>query len=80
MAATVLVVDEKDLLDLVTYHLEKAGLKSLAARDGNHSIANSERSASDLIVLDLMLPVWMGWRSAADCRKEPKPPIWPSSC
>ncbi|MCA9461843.1 MAG: response regulator [Nitrospirales bacterium] len=73
MAATVLVVDdEKDLLDLVTYHLEKAGLKSLAARDGETALQIAKDRLPDLIVLDLMLPGLDGLEICRKLRKEPK--------
>ena len=73
MAATVLVVDdEKDLLDLVTYHLEKAGLKSLAARDGETALQMAKDRLPDLIVLDLMLPGLDGLEICRKLRKEPK--------
>ncbi|MDH5295717.1 MAG: response regulator, partial [Nitrospirota bacterium] len=57
MAATVLVVDdEKDLVDLVKYHLEKEGLKCLEARDGETALQVAKERTPDLVVLDLMLP------------------------
>jgi two-component system phosphate regulon response regulator PhoB len=53
----VLVVeDEKDILDLVSYHLEQAGNKVLTAMDGAEGLAICEAQKPDLVVLDLMLP------------------------
>jgi len=67
MAATVLIVDdEKDLVELVRYHLEKNGLTCLEARDGESALRLAKERAPDLIVLDLMLP---GVDGLEVCRK-----------
>jgi DNA-binding response OmpR family regulator len=53
----ILVVDdEKDLLDLISYNLKRSGYDTLIARDGNEAIAIATREKPDLILLDLMLP------------------------
>lgn len=54
---TVLVVeDEADVLDLVRYHLGKAGFRVLVANDGATGLAIARAEKPDAIVLDLMLP------------------------
>jgi len=73
MAATVLVVDdEKDLVELVKYHLEKEGLKCLEARDGETALQLAKERTPDLVVLDLMLPGMDGLEICRKLRKEPK--------
>lgn len=73
MAATVLVVDdEKDLVDLVKYHLEKEGLKCLEARDGETALQVAKERTPDLVVLDLMLPGVDGLEVCRKLRKDPK--------
>lgn len=73
MAATVLVVDdEKDLVELVKYHLEKEGLKCLEARDGETALQVARERTPDLIVLDLMLPGVDGLEVCRKLRKDPK--------
>ncbi|MGD9851567.1 MAG: response regulator [Nitrospirales bacterium] len=73
MSATVLVVDdEKDLLDLVKYHLEKSGLKCLEARDGETALQVAKDRTPDLIVLDLMLPGLDGLEVCRKLRKDPR--------
>ncbi len=73
MAATVLVVDdEKDLVELVKYHLEKEGLKCLEARDGETALRVAKESTPDLVVLDLMLPGLDGLEVCRKLRKDPK--------
>jgi phosphate regulon transcriptional regulator PhoB len=73
MAATVLVVDdEKDLVDLIKYHLEKEGLKCLEARDGETALQLAKERIPDLVVLDLMLPGLDGLEICRKLRKDPK--------
>jgi phosphate regulon transcriptional regulator PhoB len=73
MAATVLVVDdEKDLVDLVKYHLEKDGLKCIEARDGETALQLAKERNPDLVVLDLMLPGMDGLEICRKLRKDQK--------
>ena len=73
MAAMVLVVDdEKDLVELVKYHLEKEGLKCLEARDGETALQLAKERTPDLMVLDLMLPGVDGLEVCRKLRKDPK--------
>src|SRR5277367_4198916 len=61
----VLVVDdERDIVDLVRYNLNKNGYTALVAVDGNQAIEIAQRELPDLIVLDLMLPGMSGMEVA----------------
>ncbi len=73
MSATVLVVDdEKDLIELVRYHLEKDGLTCLEARDGETALQVAKERTPDLMVLDLMLPGVDGLEVCRKIRRDPK--------
>lgn len=55
--STVLVIDdEKDLLELVRYNLEKEHLSVIVASDGKSGLDIAQRHKPDLILLDLMMP------------------------
>jgi DNA-binding response OmpR family regulator len=55
--SVILVVDdEADILDLVAFHLERAGFKVLKAKDGEAALSLLWDENVDLLVLDLMLP------------------------
>src|SRR5437764_560114 len=76
----VLVVDdEKDLVDLISYNLRRNGYDVLSATDGNAAIDLAARETPDLILLDLMLPGIDGTEVArrlrADSRTAPIPVI-----
>src|SRR6187399_3217792 len=53
----VLVVDdEQDLVELISYNLGRNGFDVLTATNGPDALALAEREVPDLVVLDLMLP------------------------
>ena len=53
----ILVVDdEEDVLELVSYNLNKEGYKTATATSGEEAIKKAKASPPNLIVLDLMLP------------------------
>jgi DNA-binding response OmpR family regulator len=61
MADVILVIeDEPDVVDLVRYHLRRAGFDVLAALNGPAGLAIAIESRPDAIVLDVMLPQMTG--------------------
>jgi len=54
---TVLVVDdEKDILELIRYNLEREGYSVHSVTSGEAALVEADRLQPDLVVLDLMLP------------------------
>jgi DNA-binding response OmpR family regulator len=54
---TILVVDdERDLVDLITYNLQRNGYGVLSATTGDAALEIAAREMPNLILLDLMLP------------------------
>ena len=73
MSATILIVDdEPDVLDLVTYNVKKAGYKTLAARDGATALQTARNELPALVVLDLMLPNLDGTEVCRQLKADPK--------
>ena len=57
LSERILVVeDEPDILELVRYNLERAGLEVEGVGDGEAALERIEEAVPSLIVLDLMLP------------------------
>jgi len=56
MKPILVVEDEKDIRDLVEYHLRQAGFSVLSAVDGPSALTEAKRRTPRLIILDLMLP------------------------
>jgi two-component system phosphate regulon response regulator PhoB len=55
-----IVEDDRSLADVLTYNLQKAGYHVLVAHDGQDGLNQAQLKTPDLIVLDLMLPVFDG--------------------
>ena len=61
MAANILVAeDQVDIRDLIVLNLQQAGYAVAAVADGRAALASQEESASDLLILDLMMPLLDG--------------------
>ncbi|MEI8064169.1 MAG: response regulator transcription factor [Verrucomicrobiota bacterium] len=57
MPDTILIVDdEPDVVDLLVFNLQKAGFKTLTARDGNTALQKVRDELPALVILDLMMP------------------------
>lgn len=71
--AKVLVVeDEPDILELLTYNLQREGYKVIACRDGEQGLSRIRTDSPDLVVLDLMLP---GMDGVDVCREMKSDPV-----
>lgn len=69
----VLVVDdEKDLLDLLSYNLRKAGYQVTTAATGLRALQALGERRPDLMILDVMLPELSGTEVAARVRANPE--------
>ena len=51
-----IVDDEPDILDLLSYNLQKESYKIETATNGNDAISVAQNFAPDLIILDIMMP------------------------
>jgi len=56
MSSILIIEDEKDILDLVEYHLKQSGFQVLTADDGGAGLKLAVKKRPNLIILDLMLP------------------------
>ncbi|SHH64611.1 two-component system, OmpR family, response regulator VicR [Sporobacter termitidis DSM 10068] len=62
MSKTILIVDdEKNIVDILSFNLKKEGYDVLAAYDGEKALKIYGDASPDLILLDVMLPVLSGF-------------------
>jgi len=72
----VLVVDdERNIVELLKFNLEKEGYEVLVAYDGIEAVKLAREERPDLIILDIMLPGQGGLEVCRQLRKEMKTPI-----
>lgn len=70
---TIMVVeDDEDIRQLLTYNLEAAGYKAVGAADGGQALARIRRQPPDLLLLDLMLPGMDGFEICRELKKHPE--------
>lgn len=70
-----IVEDEKDLVKLIRYNLEKEKFRVTAARDAETALKLIRKSRPDLILLDIMLPKMDGLEFLRTVRPETDIPI-----
>jgi two-component system OmpR family response regulator len=75
MAKTLVVEDDRNLLDTLRYNLRKEGHDVVTAVDGAEALAVARRDKPDLIILDIMLPKLSGFEVCRILRKEMTTPI-----
>lgn len=63
-----LVDDEQDILEFLSYSLKKEGYKVICAENGHEAIAIAKKEKPDLIVLDVMMPEMDGIETCAQIR------------
>src|SRR3954454_6115373 len=69
----VLVIeDERSLIEVLTYNLEREGFEVLVAFDGQEGLRQAQLKLPDLIVLDLMLPLTPGLEVCRELRQGPR--------
>jgi len=66
-----LVDDEVDILEFISYNLEKDGYKVYTAQNGVEAIKIAEKKIPDLIILDVMMPEMDGIAACEEIRKIP---------
>ncbi|SKC00129.1 two-component system, OmpR family, alkaline phosphatase synthesis response regulator PhoP [Sphingobacterium nematocida] len=69
----ILVVDdEQDILDLISYNLNKEGYQVYTASNGKLAIEKAKEVSPDLIILDVMMPVMDGIEACRIMRSLPE--------
>lgn len=72
----ILVVDdEKNIVELVKFNLEKEGFEVVCAYNGDEALEVARREKPDLIILDIMMPGKSGLDVCRILRAESKVPI-----
>ena len=64
-----LIDDEQDILEILSYNLEKEGYQVFMANNGNEGIAKAKEIIPDLILLDVMMPEKDGIETCQEMRQ-----------
>ena len=72
MSKILVVDDEKDIVDLISWNLEKEGFSASKAYDGETALSLVKTQKPDLMILDLMLPKLNGLDVCRAVRHNPE--------
>jgi phosphate regulon transcriptional regulator PhoB len=67
-----IVDDEPDIVDLLSYNLKKDGFRVATASDGEEALHKIRKDKFDLVILDLMLPGMQGIEICRIIRNDPR--------
>lgn len=70
-----IVDDDAEIIESVTYALEGAGYQVVVGRDGNQGLALAEREDPDLMILDMMMPKRSGFLVLEKLRRIREKPL-----
>jgi two-component system alkaline phosphatase synthesis response regulator PhoP len=66
-----LVDDEMDILEFLSYNLKKEGYKVFTASNGKEAVVTAKKENPDLIILDVMMPDMDGIETCREIREIP---------
>jgi len=69
MTKILLVDDEQDILEFMSYTLKNEGYEVLLARNGNEAVALAKKEYPQLIILDIMMPEMDGIEACKEIRQ-----------
>lgn len=77
MTKILVIDDEPDIRDLLTYNLEKSGFAVVQGCNGHEAIELTRKELPQLIIMDVMMPIMDGIEASKIIRadKELKQPI-----
>jgi two-component system phosphate regulon response regulator PhoB len=70
MKRVLLIEDDRDIIELVRYNLEREGFQVSAANDGATGLVQVRKTPPDMLLLDLMLPKLSGLEICRDIRRD----------
>jgi len=70
MKRVLLIEDDRDIVELVRYNLEREGFQVAAATDGAIGLAQVRKTPPDILLLDLMLPKLSGLEICREIRRD----------
>src|SRR5713226_8992906 len=70
MKRVLLIEDDRDIVELVRYNLEREGFQVASATDGASGLAQIRKTPPDILLLDLMLPKLSGLDICKEIRRD----------
>ncbi len=71
-AKILLVDDEPDILEIISYNLKNEGYQVFTAENGEEALKKAKKKKPDLIILDVMMPIMDGMEACEKLRRMPE--------
>jgi two-component system alkaline phosphatase synthesis response regulator PhoP len=71
MSKILIIEDEKNILELVRFNLEREGFQVISSMDGARGLEMAQEEIPDLIILDVMLPGMNGLEVCRELHQDP---------
>ncbi|HEU4962364.1 MAG TPA: response regulator transcription factor [Bacilli bacterium] len=68
MVTILIVDDDAHIRELIDHNLKREGMHTLTAANGEEALALMDKTAVDLVILDVMMPHKNGWELTEDIR------------
>lgn len=74
-ALVLIAEDEAEIADILTAYLQRSGLRTEHASDGQQALALHQALKPDLLLLDVQMPVLDGWKLLSEIRSRGDTPV-----
>jgi two-component system response regulator AdeR len=74
-ALVLIAEDESEIAEILSGYLQRYGLRTLHASDGQQALELQQRLKPDLVILDIQMPVLDGWQVLQQLRSRCNTPV-----
>lgn len=74
-ALVLIAEDEAEIADILIAYLQRSGLRTQHASDGQQALALHQSLKPDLLLLDVQMPVFDGWKVLSEIRSRGDTPV-----
>lgn len=74
-ALILIAEDEVEIAEILAAYLQRSGLRTVHARDGQDALARHQSQKPDLVLLDVQMPLLDGWQVLSEIRHRGDTPV-----
>ncbi|BCA30469.1 DNA-binding response regulator [Metapseudomonas otitidis] len=74
-ALILIAEDEVEIAEILAAYLQRSGLRTVHARDGQDALARHHNQKPDLVLLDVQMPLLDGWQVLSEIRHRGDTPV-----
>lgn len=74
-ALILIAEDEVEIAEILAAYLQRSGLRTIHAKDGQDALARHQSQKPDLVLLDVQMPLLDGWQVLSEIRHRGDTPV-----